>query len=307
MVGRVRSLLHFDRATHLRADLDALERMLAARDSLLLPVWREQNLLWNETEHHLCMIEAAEAAHWIDRASELCFVGMIDDRPAFSVDLSNLNDPLDGTSLATRTTFHQLLSVGGQLAPIDAELAALCRALFHWHRQHQYCGACGSETKPRDGGHSRHCSNRDCGNKLFPRTDPAIIVLVTRGDYCLLGHQRGWPVGMYSTLAGFVEPGESLEQAVVREVKEEVGVNVANVHYWKSQPWPFPSSLMLGFHATSEDETIHVDGIEIEDAGWYSRAELLSPRDPHFFYPPAYSVAGQLIREFLTKRPSETA
>lgn len=307
MSGSAKSLITFDRAAHLRADLDALERMLGARDSLLLPVWRDQNLLWNDPTPRLCVVEAAEANHWIDRATELCFVGMIDARPAFTVDLSNLSDPFHGTSLATRANFQQLLAVGGHLNPLDAELAAFCRAVFHWHRQHRYCGVCGAETKPREGGHARHCSQSDCGQKHFPRTDPAVIVLVTRGDRCLLGHQHGWPAGMYSTLAGFVEPGESLEQAVVREVKEEVGVAVRDVRYWKSQPWPFPSSLMLAFEATTEDETITVDGVEIETAAWFSRHDLLHPSDPTFFFPPPYSVAGQLIREFLARTSNEAA
>ncbi len=305
MNARVTPLITFDRAAHLRSDLDALERMLGARDSLLLPVWRDHNLTWNEDAPRLCVIEAAEAQHWIDRATEVCFIGTLNGRPAFTVDLSNLPDPLDRTSLAPRATFQQLLTIGGQLAPLDAELAAFCRAMFHWHRQHLYCGACGAETRPREGGHARYCSRPDCGAKHFPRTDPAIIVLVTHRERCLLGHQRGWPKGMYSTLAGFVEPGENLEQAVVREVKEEAGVSVQNPVYWKSQPWPFPSSLMLAFRAEAISEAIAVDGVEIEDAAWFTRDELLHPRDPSFFFPPPYSVAGQLIRAFLDHPSSE--
>lgn len=305
MSERVTTLITFDRAAHLRADLDALERMLGARDSLLLPVWRDHNLTWNDDNPRLCVIESAEAQHWIDRAAELCFVGTLDGRPAFTVDLSNLSEPLDGTSLSSRATFQQLLTIGGRLNPLDAELAAFSRAVFHWHRQHRYCGACGAETRPREGGHARYCSQADCGAKHFPRTDPAIIVLVTRGDRCLLGHQRGWPKGMYSTLAGFVEPGENLEQAVVREVKEEAGITVRDPRYWKSQPWPFPSSLMLAFRAEAVTETIDVDGVEIEHAAWFTREDLLHPSDPSFFYPPAYSVAGQLIRTFLDNSSSE--
>lgn len=305
MVGRARSLLNFDRAAHLRGDIDALERMLSARDSLLLPMWRDHNLVRHGTEPALCTILAEHAQHWIDRAAELCFVGTIDDRAAFTLDLSNLDDPLEGTRLVAEASFQALLTVGGQLNSTEANLAAFCRAIFHWHRQHRFCGACGSETRPREGGHSRHCSNTECGNKLFPRTDPAIIVLVTHGDRCLLGHQRGWPTGMYSTLAGFVEPGESLEEAVAREVLEEAGVRVNGVRYWKSQPWPFPSSVMLAFHAEAADTSIMVDGIEIEHAAWFSREDLEQPPIANFFTPPAYSVAGQLIEDWRQRRTKE--
>jgi NAD+ diphosphatase len=305
MNSRVIPLSSFDRAAHLRQDLDALEAMLASADSLLLPVWRDQTLTWNGDVTSLCVVPVSEARHWIDQASELCFLGLIDGRAAFTIDLSNVHEPFSRTTLATQATFQQLLAIGGQLGEAEAGIAAFSRAIFHWHRQHLHCGACGAETRPREGGHCRQCSNTECGTKHFPRTDPAIIVLVTRGDRCLLGHQRGWPTGMYSTLAGFVEPGETLEQAVVREVKEEAGVTVTDVRYWKSQPWPFPSSLMLAFHATAVDDAIAVDGTEIESAHWYTREQLLHPGDTGFFFPPPYSVAGQLIRDFIDRDSQE--
>jgi len=303
MNSRAIPLSSFDRAAHLRQDLDALEAMLSAADSVLVPVWRDQTLTWNGDVTRLCVVPVSEARSWIDIATELCFLGMVDGRPAFTVDLSNQEDPFHRTTLGARATFQELRTIGGQLEHTEAGIAAFSRAIFHWHRQHLYCGACGAETRPREGGHCRQCSNGGCGAKHFPRTDPAIIVLVTRGDRCLLGHQRGWPGGMYSTLAGFVEPGETLEQAVIREVKEEVGVTVTDVRYWKSQPWPFPSSLMLAFHATAIDDGISVDGTEIESAHWYTRDELLHPRDARFFYPPPYSVAGELIRQFIDREP----
>lgn len=305
MNSRANPLSSFDRAAHLRQDLDALEAMLTATDSLLFPVWRDQTLTLNGDAPRLCVVPLSDARHWIDQASELCFLGLVDGRAAFTLDLSNLDEPLHRTTLATQASFQQLLLIGGQLEHVEAGVAAFSRAIFHWHRQHLYCGACGAVTHPREGGHCRQCSNSDCGIKQFPRTDPAIIALVTHGGRCLLGHQRGWPKGMYSTLAGFVEPGESLEQAVVREVKEEAGITVTDVRYWKSQPWPFPSSLMLAFHATAIDEAITVDGIEIEDARWYTRDELLNPRQAGFFYPPPYSVAGQLIQSFLANDVQE--
>lgn len=308
MNARVSPLYTFDRAAHLRHDLDALERMLGDTSTLLLPVWRDQNLITQGPTPSLSIIDATDASHWIDLAAELCFVGLIDQRPAFTLDLSNQADPFSRTRLMDAHGYQELKLIGGQLDPVEASIAAFCRAIFHWHRQHRFCGACGDETRPREGGHARYCRNGECGAKHFPRTDPAIIVLVTRGDRCLLGHQRGWPAGMYSTLAGFVEPGETLEQAVIREVKEESGITVIEPRYWRSQPWPFPSSLMLAFHATAIDEEIVVDGAEIEHAAWYSRDELRNPSQQGFFYPPPYSVAGQLIADFLAQdtRPQET-
>lgn len=307
MNARATPPMSFDRAAHLRQDLEALEGMLAAADTLLLPVWRDQTLTWNGDAPRLCVVAANEAQHWIDLAGELCFLGLLDGRPAFTLDLSNLSDPFHRTTLATSTNYQPLLTIAGQLEHTEGNIAAFSRAIFHWHRQHRFCGACGAETRPREGGHARYCSNSECGTKHFPRTDPAVIALVTHGDRCLLGHQRGWPEGMYSTLAGFVEPGETLEQAVVREVKEEAGVTVADVRYWKSQPWPFPSSLMLAFRATATGEHIQVDGTEIVHAAWYTREEIRRPTDPRFFVPPPYSVAGQLIQGFLEQSSSENA
>jgi NAD+ diphosphatase len=141
----------------------------------------------------------------------------------------------------------------------------------------------------------RACTS--CGEKVFPRTDPAIMSLVTRGDRLLLARQPSWPKGMFSVLAGFVEPGETLEQAVARETAEEVGVSVSEIHYLRSQPWPFPCSLMIGFRAEAESDRFRVDGEEIEEARWLTREELRNPEG--FFIPPPFSLAHQLIGWFL--------
>jgi NAD+ diphosphatase len=173
--------------------------------------------------------------------------------------------------------------------------------MLNWHRRHRYCGSCGQPTKPKDGGHVRECAAENL--KHFPRTDPAIMVLVTRGDRCVLARQPGWPDGLYAVIAGFVEPGESIEDAAHREVKEELGLAIRNLHYFRSQPWPFPSSLMLGFSAEALSDVIVRDQEELEDARWFSRAELENPQG--FFYPPGYSLANGLIRGFLGERESK--
>ena len=145
-------------------------------------------------------------------------------------------------------------------------------ALAEWHRAHQHCPRCGGKLVPVDAGHVLRCES--CERQHFPRTDPAVIMLVTDGERALLGRQAIWPEGRYSTLAGFVDPGESMEQAVIREVREEVGVEVTDVTYFGNQPWPFPSSLMIGFFARAVTTDINVDGAEIEHARWFSREEM---------------------------------
>ena len=158
------------------------------------------------------------------------------------------------------------------LAPLEAHVAATASALATWHSTHRYCGQCGAATTIDWAGHLRRCPV--CGREHFPRTDPAVIVAVTHTDRLLLGRHPSWPDGRGSVLAGFVEPGESLEDAVAREVLEEAGIVVRNVAYHSSQPWPFPTSVMIGFTAEAIDDTLHPDASELVDARWWTRDEL---------------------------------
>ena len=171
-------------------------------------------------------------------------------------------------------------------------------------KEKRFCGNCGSQTAIREGGYMRVCTNDDCGQRHFPRMDPAIIVLVTCGERCLLGRKPVWPEGMYSTIAGFVEPGESIEDAVVREVREETGVEVAEMCYRSSQPWPFPTSLMLGFRARAKSEAIRVEQDELEDARWFTRAEMQEALDQdRLRLPPAISISRRLIEDWFDPQP----
>ena len=176
----------------------------------------------------------------------------------------------------------------------QAELLHLARALVYWRSRHRHCGACGAPTEPRSAGHVLRCTR--CGTEFFPRIDPAIIVLVTDGDYALLGRQKIWPAGRYSALAGFVEPGESLEQTVAREVGEETGTHVTWVRYLASQAWPFPASIMLGFIAGAERGPVHLDG-ELEDARWFERRQLQSEQS--LLLPPPFTIARRLIDAWM--------
>ena len=175
--------------------------------------------------------------------------------------------------------------------------------MFYWHNTHKFCGFCGSKNTSAEGGFVRICSNLSCGKSHFPRTDPAIITLISSGDRVLLGRSPRFPEGMYSTLAGFVEPGESLEQALEREVFEEVGVRVENIRYFNSQPWPFPASLMLGFFAKAKHEDMRIDYNEIEDAQWFSIDQLRSLKHPSisggFKLPRVDSIARRLVDTWI--------
>ncbi len=193
----------------------------------------------------------------------------------------------------------ELRSVSALLSPADAGILAYARAMAHWHAGHRFCGACGSRTRICEAGHVRRCAA--CGRDQFPRTDPAVIVLVTAGEACLLGRSPRFPPGMYSTLAGFVEPGESLEQAVRREVREEAGISLRAVRYRKSQPWPFPQSLMIGFRAEAMHRRIRLEDRELEDARWFSRAGLRRPEKRRVRLPARDSIARFLIEEWLAE------
>jgi NAD+ diphosphatase len=191
------------------------------------------------------------------------------------------------------------------LLPAD-ELGLLgyARAMAHWHRQHLFCGRCGAATRSERGGHQRSCTA--CGAQIFPRLDPAIIVLVTDGARCLLGRQASWPKGRYSCLAGFVEHGETLEMAVAREVLEETDVRVRAPRYVSSQPWPYPGSLMLGFRAESASTDIHCNDGELEHAAWFSRDDIARSVDAGLMMPPSRSISYRLIRAWYEEVPGRS-
>ncbi|MET0225566.1 MAG: NAD(+) diphosphatase [Dokdonella sp.] len=195
--------------------------------------------------------------------------------------------------------FIDLRSAGTRLHPFQAGLFATARALAHWHARTRFCGVCGMRVEWHAMGHRAKCTNPQCATEHFPRVDPAMIVVVSWREQCLLGRQANWPEGRYSTLAGFVEPGESLEDAVRREVFEEAGVRVGECEYYSSQPWPFPSSLMLGFTAKATTPAISI-GRELSDARWFSVDDLIGGLDDRsIVLPPRVSVSHELIAHWL--------
>jgi NAD+ diphosphatase len=223
-----------------------------------------------------------------DVAGDALLLGLDGRGPVFAVDAAGSPLPLRGLRDAAATLPRE-----------DIGLAAHAAALLNWHRRHGFCSACGAPTDVAGGGILRRCPA--CGTEHHPRTDPVVIMLVTDGDRVLLGRQAGWPSGRYSALAGFVEPGESLEEAVAREVSEETGVAVGPPRYVSSQPWPFPSSLMLGFTAPYRGgEPAARDG-ELEDARWFTREEIAAATrgEGPLGLPPRLAIARRLLEAWL--------
>ncbi|HTQ80414.1 MAG TPA: NAD(+) diphosphatase [Thermoanaerobaculia bacterium] len=290
-----------DRAAHLRRDSEGLAQALTDPQSLLVPVFQGRSLVRFEGDLARAVVlpvAAAAVMPWDSNdLRQVPFLGLRAGVAHFALDLSAHEEETVRRQLAELGDLTELRTVGAALDREDAGLLAYARGLLHWHARHGYCGACGGETESRAGGHVRQCLR--CGTEHFPRTDPAVIMLVTHGNSCLLGHQNAWPEGVYSTLAGFVEPGESLEEAVAREVREEAGVEVGTVEYHSSQPWPFPASIMLGFTARATTTEIRLHDEELADARWFERSELADPAARPIRFPSPASIARRLIEDWL--------
>jgi NAD+ diphosphatase len=276
-----------DRAGELRNDTQAIEALLDDSGSRAILFWRGKPLISNENPSSLVRLPLDHPV-LEEAAAEIIFLGREEGAGRFAYDLSEwtpddtdmaaIGGFLDPTeqrhpSLPASMVFAELRRVMTWLSPRDAELAATGKALLSWHEIHMFCARCGASTDMGQGGWQRRCPS--CSATHFPRTDPVVIMLITHGNSVLMGRSPGWPDGMYSLLAGFVEPGETLEAAVRREVFEEAGVNVGEVRYLASQPWPFPASLMLGCAGVATSRDIKIDPVEIEDALWLSREEMM--------------------------------
>jgi NAD+ diphosphatase len=293
----------FDRSAERREDVAWIRARLADPRSRFHPVWRGRNFVSDVAVPRAVTLNAAEHGSLISAAGAVVLLGTEAETAHFLVDVSHLDEPA-ATALGQAV---DLRAVGALLPQREGALLAYARGLAYWHERHRFCGACGSPTEPKAAGHQRQCTNPECGIVQFPRTDPAVIMRVTHkgasGDRILMARQAVWPQGMHSVLAGFVEPGESLEDAVAREVLEEVGLRLTRIRYFGSQPWPFPSSLMLGFSAEAVDDQFVVDAKELESAQWMSRTDLLnSPEDSTFKLPRRDSISWRLIEDWLRLR-----
>ena len=280
-----------DRVDARRRDTAWIQERLAHASSRFVPVWRGKNLLAGvaERQPRAVFLGGHDAAHHLQRWP-WALLGLAGSTAYFALDASADDTPvLEGS-------FEELFRAGNALPAEEAAILAHARGLMHWRGRHTFCGVCGASCTPHDAGHVMHCSG--CGAHHFPRTDPAVIMLVSHDNRVLLGQpSRFREMRVFTTLAGFVEPGESLEEAVAREVFEESGVRVGNVQYRASQPWPFPASIMLGFTADALTTDITIDPHEIVEARWFTRDELRAPQD--FVLPPPVSIARRLIEDWI--------
>ena len=288
--------------THRTADIPFLfqaERLGARRhdeawlaaalaDARFVPVRAgKSSYRWDEGVPRALVLDARAVAPLIGMAFCSVLLGEVAGRACFALGLEEEAE-------LPPAEHDDLRSVSALLADDELALLGYARAMVHWHRQHRFCGCCGAPTASLRGGHERGCSV--CGTQVFPRLDPAIIVLVTDGGRCLLGRQAAWPQGRYSTIAGFVEHGETLEAAVVREVHEETDVRVHHPRYVSSQPWPYPGSLMLGFRAEAGTTAIRCNDGELEHAAWFTRDDIANSVDSGLMMPPSRSISYRLIK-----------
>lgn len=300
-----RSLLNYFTASSLnrqsakRHDSDLLDERLRKPSSFLIPVCQSKNLFSNGDGIQPVFLRGPDADGLLAHADSITFLGEMEGASYFAVGLTDDN-PGFPDALAPLGQFKDLKSMGPLLDRQVGGLLAYARAMVHWHSRHRFCGDCGSPTAIVDSGHRRVCTSGSCGEQHFPRTDPAIIVLVAHGNQCLLGRQRIWPKDFYSVIAGFVEPGESLEEAVVREVYEETSIEVEEVLYHSSQPWPFPGSVMLGFTGRAGSSSIMLNDHELEDARWFTREEIIAAlKQGKLRLPGKISIAYRLIEDWF--------
>ena len=286
----------FDRAAALRRDRAWVDDRLRDPATRFAPVWELKNLF---------VVDGGPRVRWLGRdqaapllgAGTAVFLGMQGGAAHFAIEVGH-GDPADVAAVAG-AEFEELRRHGAELEPGEAGMLALARGMMHWHARHRFCGVCGEPTDVRDAGHLRACTSPACGALHFPRTDPAVIMLVTHAGRALLGRQASWDPGRWATLAGFVEPGESLEDAVGREVMEETGVPLRSVRYHSSQPWPFPASLMVGFTAETDAQPVTLDD-ELEDARWFTRDETRRGlAGGTFLLPSEVSISHRLVAEWL--------
>jgi NAD+ diphosphatase len=277
---------------------DWVDAQRAADSSRYLPLYGLNPLVKLGDERTLAWARP-EFFEDLEPAPEPVLLGTHDGVAHYGVDVSAADDAasfgLDGVA-----QFEDLRAVVSQISSADAAIAAHARTMVDWHARHMHCAVCGGTTRAVQGGANRICF--DCQAEHFPRTDPVAIAVVVREGRCLLGRSPGWPENMYSALAGFVEAAETLEETVRREVHEEAGVHVGDVRYVKSQPWPFPSSLMLGCIAHATSEAIEIDPAELEDAKWFTRDELvaaLAGLDRGIMVPPPFAIAHHLIQAWV--------
>jgi NAD+ diphosphatase len=286
-----------DRASDRRTDADWLAARLNDPQSLAIALWNGAPMVQTKGDGlELAYISAALAEEISPGEEKRLFLGLWKETAVFAIDLEGPADPSEGP-LQGLGAFQDLRGLALRLPAAEAAIAATAKGMFEWRRRHRHCSVCGQPSAVREGGWKRVCPA--CNADHFPRTDPVVIMLPTRGERCLVGRQRVWPTGMWSALAGFVEPGESIEEACARELKEEASLDTVAVRYHSAQPWPYPSSLMIGLIAEVAEGEATPDQTELEAVRWFTRTEaraLLNGEIKDAFAPPKLAIAHQLIK-----------
>jgi NAD+ diphosphatase len=292
-----------DRASDRRTDPAWIAGQLADPESLGVALWDGKPLV--ETGEgggvQIAYLRAELAGELAGGGERLLFMGLWKGAAVFAVDLEGSTDPAQGV-LQGLGRFEDLRAVALKLPPTDAAILATAKGMFEWRRKHTHCSACGEKTDVAEGGWKRQCPS--CKAEHFPRTDPVVIMLPFHGDRCMLGRQAMWPKGMFSALAGFLEPGESIEEACARELAEEAGLRTRKVRYHSTQPWPYPNSLMIGLIAEVEDDEGTPDQTELSEVRWFTRAQardLLAGKLAGVFAPQGLAIAHQLIKAWANE------
>ena len=292
-----------DRASDRRGDSKWLAEQLASDESLGVAIWDGRPFVEPTKDAketggmQIAYLPAKLVGELAGGQERLLFLGLWKDTAVFAVDLEGAANPADGGPLQGLGKFEDLRAVALKLPPTEAAIVATAKQMFEWRRKHSHCAVCGQPSEAKDGGWKRQCPA--CETEHFPRTDPVVIMLAYHGDRCMLGRQERWPPGMFSALAGFLEPGESIEEACARELKEEAGLRTRKVRYHSTQPWPYPSSLMIGLIAEVEDDEGTPDQTEISEIRWFTRDEakaLIAGQLDGTFAPQRLAIAHQLIK-----------
>ncbi len=292
--------VRLNREVELRDDAKWIAEMLNKSNTRLVPLWRSRSLLERVANDSIAIYLSPAELPQPDRIQPPTLLGNDGKREYFAVSVTDSQKD-DILVKFPRARFADLRRASIYMVAKHAGILAYAKALHYWQHRHSFCGVCGSPNLLRSAGHSMVCSNDECARESYPRIDPAIIVLVTHADACLLGRNAKWPARHFSTLAGFVEPGESLEDAVVREVYEEVQVQLKNIRYVSSQPWPFPASAMCGFYAEALNRDNGVSE-EVEETQWFTVKSLTEAvRNDEVRLSPPVSIAFRLLADWFRK------
>lgn len=293
---------HFlDRVSVKRNDKIWINAQLKTESTRIIPIWDSKVFCMSSPDQGPVFLEPNDLEKYLNAPEFFILLGISDKKTYFAFDINSLEH---ASSLIDKKNgeFLDLRHVTSLFSYQDNALLALARFMVLWHSKNLFCGKCGNPAGSAEAGNLRTCTNNKCEQNFFPSMDPAIIVLVSSGECCLLGRQKIWPKGMYSTIAGFVEPGECVEDAVIREVEEETGIKIKEIEYQSSQPWLFPGSLMLGFTAKAKSSEIRVAENELEDVRWFSREEIKNNVSEGLMkLPSKISIAYNLIKGWYDK------